>query len=898
VAHTEHVPADFVSTFRHRFAPLFGRKIARQRAEQYLGGLLCGRAERRNVTALAGTVDGATARALGWLLNKSPWPTRPIVDALQSYVGETLGGPDGLFTLNLDSFVKRGDNAVGVEKQYVHHLGRTLNCQIGVFLAYGAGHGSALVDAALHMPHAWIDGATRRQKAGVPDSVLYQPRSELAVELLKQARAAGRLPGDWVTSWHGEGFEPDLRARLDAEGWRYVLPVAWNTPFFGSPDAAESRPASELVAAEPGAPLSLCRVWESTEDAERHPCWLVSCTDELTGTPVAFVSNAPEDDALETLSRIVAARWDTARMLAARCAGVSLDVYRVRGWDGWHRHVALALLASAFRACLPVLPVADATVEQSEIVPEAPAVSDLLAPADMEPIDLMAEDRAEPIDETVAPAEAAPVPFVAEAAPSESPVAAETTYRLVVDLQETDWRAVRAFQVWLVADENGTILSCSPTKAQIESENVGEKIEVRFASALSSEQLLAALDEVPEIVVAELVAEDASAPSVAEAAPSELPVAGKTTYRLLVDLQETDWRAVRAFQVWLVADESGTVLSCSPSKADIERQEVGPKMEVRFESELSVQQLLTALDEVPEIVVAELAPEGAVLAVPDAVAAELSDVVAVDADDADDLLLALEAELSARTTAREAGIMPAFEGPREVIGNALEEGAHLNEANRQPAAAEPSDGPAAAAIANLLASVAPPSAPPAEAPVAPAAASELAPAPAPSAPAPETTAPAVKAEEPVKKVQEKARPSEEQMVVLDVGDESYGIPVQRVREIIRVPPITRVPNGPGFLEGVINLRGQVIPVMDLRKHLGIPSGDETRRSRVVVSELGRHTVGLMVDGVSQVVMVATNEIEPPPALVAGAADGQVCGVARLGERLVLFLDPDRVLPNR
>ena len=178
MAHTEHVPADFVSTFRHRFAPLFGRKIARQRAEQYLGGLLCGRAERRNVTALAGTVDGATARALGWLLNKSPWPTRPIVDALQTYVGETLGGPDGLFTLNLDSFVKRGDNAVGVEKQYAHDLGRTLNCQIGVFLGYGAGHGSALVDAGLYMPHTWIDGAARREKAGVPE--LFANFEELA----------------------------------------------------------------------------------------------------------------------------------------------------------------------------------------------------------------------------------------------------------------------------------------------------------------------------------------------------------------------------------------------------------------------------------------------------------------------------------------------------------------------------------------------------------------------------------------------------------------------------------------------------------------------------------------------------------------------------------------------
>jgi chemotaxis signal transduction protein/SRSO17 transposase len=809
VAHTAQVPADFTSAFRQRFAPLFGRKIARQRAEQYLGGLLCGRAERRNVTALAGTVDGATARALGWLLNKSPWPTRPILDALQAYVGETFAPASpahGLFTLNLDSFVKRGDNAVGVEKQYVHHLGRTLNCQIGVFLAYGAGQGSALVDAGLYMPRAWIDGTARRTKAGVPDSLTYQTRSEIALDLLRRTRAAGKLPGAWVTSWHGEGFEPDLRARLDADGWRYLLPVDWADPFYDGPDAVEPRPASALAAVEPGAALSLCRVWDASSATpgsatHKDPYWLVSCTDELTGQPVAFVSNAPEDDALETLARIVATRWDTARMLAARCAGVSLDVYRVRGWDGWHRHVALALLASAFRACLPGLPEADIAEEPYEIVPEAPAVSDLLAPAELEPIELMAEDRAAPHDDV-------------EAA--------------------------------------------------------------------------------------------------VEPAPSDVPAA-PATYHLIVNLAETDWRAVRAFQTWLVADENGTVISSSPSRAEIERQEVGPLMEMRFESALSVEQLLAALDEVPEIVVAELSAEGAGEAAEPVAAAEAHDDAEIADDDTDDLLAALQAELSERTTAREAGLMPAFEGPREVIGNAINENQHLIEGQREPVASNGNghanggalytngNGPAARAQANLAANLAaaaaapPPVVPPAEAPVPPAAVSQLAAAPAPAV---EEPAPAPRAEEPVKKAEEKARPHEEQMVVLDVGEESYGIPVQRVREIIRVPPITRVPNGPAFLEGVINLRGQVIPVMDLRKHLGIPYGHETKSSRVVVSELGRHTVGLMVDGVSEVVMVATGDIEPPPALVAGVNDGQVCGVARLGDRLVLFLDPDRVLPNR
>ena len=793
---TEHVPADFVSTFRQRFAPLFGRKIGRQRAEQYLGGLLGGRAERRNVTSLAGTVDGATARALGWLLNKSPWPTRPIVDALQTYVGDTFGAPDGLFTLNLDSFVKRGDNAVGVDKQYVHHLGRTQNCQIGVFLAYGAGHVSSLVDAALYMPHAWIDNAPRRDKAGVPDCLGYQPRSALALTLLRQARAAGHLPGSWVTTWHGEGFEPDLRARLDADAWRYLLPVSMTTPVFDGPDAADPCTVAELLAAEPTAELTIRRVWEHAEGDARHGVWLLGCTDALTGDPAAFVSNAPEGESVEMFERMVAARWDTARMLAARCAGVSLDVYRVRGWDGWHRHVALALLASAFRACLPARPVTAPAVA-AVAAPLAPAVPVLDAPVDDLP--------------------AFPEPVVLH--PADDAVA-----------------------------------------------------------------------ETPAVAYEEPVLEPETAPELI----SFPLVAVATTYRLVVDLADTDWRAVRAFQTWLVADEAGTVLSSSPSRPEIERQEVGPRMEVRFESEHSLEQIRAALDEVPEIVVSELAAD---------VAASEDD--ALDLEDADDLLAALQSELTARTAAREAGLMPAFEGPADVIGNTMDEvitqslqsaaelvAAHASNGNGNGH----SNGNGAVALGSLAAPAAPPGVPPTEAPVRPVAPTQLSTAPITPSAAP--SASVAQPEGSPKKVEEKARPAEEQIVVLDVGDEAYGIPVQRVREIIRVPPITRVPNGPFFLEGVINLRGQVIPVMDLRKHFGIPTGDETRRTRVVVSELGRHTVGLMVDGVSQVVMVATTEIEPPPSLIAGANDGQIRGVARLGDRLVLFIDPDRMLPNR
>ena len=247
MVHDDDTLARFRSTFRQRFAALFGRKIGRQRAEQYLGGLLSARATRRNVTSLANTVDGATGRALGWLLNKSPWEARPVVDALQTYVGDVIGSEHGVFALNLASFVKRGDNAVGVARQYLAHVGRTQNCQIGVFLAYGTERGSSLVDAALYLPQEWTDDPARRRRAGVPDSVAYASHGDLAIGLLRRVRDSGHLPGQWVTIQHVDAFGPDLRRRLDADGWWYLLPVAPDTSVFTSPDDTAPRPVARLL---------------------------------------------------------------------------------------------------------------------------------------------------------------------------------------------------------------------------------------------------------------------------------------------------------------------------------------------------------------------------------------------------------------------------------------------------------------------------------------------------------------------------------------------------------------------------------------------------------------------------------------------------------------------------
>jgi purine-binding chemotaxis protein CheW len=136
---------------------------------------------------------------------------------------------------------------------------------------------------------------------------------------------------------------------------------------------------------------------------------------------------------------------------------------------------------------------------------------------------------------------------------------------------------------------------------------------------------------------------------------------------------------------------------------------------------------------------------------------------------------------------------------------------------------------------------------------------------------------------------------EQQLVVFELGAEFYGVEISRVHEIIRLQSVTRVPRAPAFVEGVINLRGKVIPVVDLRRRFGLPSAEHTRASRIVVLEIGDQVVGVIVDGVSEVLRVNTATVEPPSPVVAGIDSEYLQGIAKLPDRLVILLDLDRVL---
>ena len=134
-----------------------------------------------------------------------------------------------------------------------------------------------------------------------------------------------------------------------------------------------------------------------------------------------------------------------------------------------------------------------------------------------------------------------------------------------------------------------------------------------------------------------------------------------------------------------------------------------------------------------------------------------------------------------------------------------------------------------------------------------------------------------------------------QIVGLRIGRETYGIPIALVREIVRVPDITAVPNTQEYVEGVINLRGKIVSVMDLRKRFGESIVENNKKNRIVVVEFESRTVGLIVNSASEVLKVSSSEIAPPSSVFIDGEVDYVTGVAKLGERLIILLDLNKVL---
>ena len=136
-----------------------------------------------------------------------------------------------------------------------------------------------------------------------------------------------------------------------------------------------------------------------------------------------------------------------------------------------------------------------------------------------------------------------------------------------------------------------------------------------------------------------------------------------------------------------------------------------------------------------------------------------------------------------------------------------------------------------------------------------------------------------------------------QLVTFSIGDEEFGVNILKVQEIIRTMEITKVPRAPEFVEGVINLRGKVIPIIDLRRRFGLAPKAHDKNTRIIVIEINNIIVGFVVDAVSEVLRIPASTVEPPPPVVAGVDSDYISGVGQLQDRLLIMLDLDKLLSS-
>jgi SRSO17 transposase len=345
-----------------RLAPHFVRSEPRQRVRAYLAGLLSP-IERKNGWQLAEQAGEVTPTGMQRVLSGSHWDAGAVRDDLRAYVVEHLGDPAGVLIIDETGFLKKGTKSVGVKRQYSGTAGRIENCQIGVFLAYASGTGRTFLDRDLYLPREWADDPDRREQAGVPADATFQTKPQLARAMLERALVAG-VPASWVTADEVYGGDRSLRLWLEAQHQPFVLAVKRSEPLWvGTERGPRELPASEIAAAidadnwtclSAGNGAKGPRLYDWTRIAIRplrEPGWdhwllvrrSVTDPDEVA----YYVCFAPQGTPLEALARVAGTRWAIEECIEAAKGEVGLDQYEVRKWDGWYRHITLALFAHA-----------------------------------------------------------------------------------------------------------------------------------------------------------------------------------------------------------------------------------------------------------------------------------------------------------------------------------------------------------------------------------------------------------------------------------------------------------------------------------------------------------------------------------------------------------------------
>ena len=361
---------------------------------QYIQGKLLGRG-RGNMCRYAKDVPDCNNQSLQHFVSNSPWKHQPVLNHIQRDVTKAVGDKNkGSLHVDECCFPKQGKDSVGAAPQYCGRLGKTANCQVGVFLGYTKDSYRTLIDERLYLPKGWIKDRKRRKKCGVPWYIRFKKKNELAWDMIHHAQKK-KIPFGWIGMDSLYGRDSWLRNKIDTRGLIYIADIPCNLgvwlecPKIGVPPRKEGvrgRNPTRKKVIEGTDPIkvrdlkgqldgeewhhvfirdterrelwadTVClRVFPSEDDGlPGDECWLIIRKDPKSKEIKYQLSNAPADTVIDRLGQMSGSRYWIERTFEDGKGIAGLADYQLRGWTGWHHHITITFLAMLYLMMLSI----------------------------------------------------------------------------------------------------------------------------------------------------------------------------------------------------------------------------------------------------------------------------------------------------------------------------------------------------------------------------------------------------------------------------------------------------------------------------------------------------------------------------------------------------------------
>lgn len=381
---------DELREFHATFHDGFSRSEPRENFFRYMVGQLSD-LERKSIEPIALHVEGGNPRRMQSAITDALWDEDKMLSKYHTLVHQDMGDPNRVLMYDESTFVKKGEDSVGVERQYCGTIGKVDNCQVGVFEGYASRHGYALVDKRLFIPESWFDAEheEKRKKVNLPEGYAFKTKPQLAADMFEAIIQEGTLPFKYVVADHVYGDSPEFMNAVQSKmGIVYFVEVALsNLCWPGEGPGIETKTyrfrgearSKKVVSEEEKKPMRLDALSQKIPDAfwyrrtvsegtkgpityEFTKRRVTLCKDGLPARTVwlvmkrsldhtkcwFFISNAPLSTRLSTFVWLSGIRWAVEQCFEESKGEVGMDHYEVRKYPAWNRHILTSMLAHFF----------------------------------------------------------------------------------------------------------------------------------------------------------------------------------------------------------------------------------------------------------------------------------------------------------------------------------------------------------------------------------------------------------------------------------------------------------------------------------------------------------------------------------------------------------------------